>query len=396
MTNNSQQINSFVATQEELLRFLEAYKEDLFYFDINPTQPPPSARQFNVTTFPAEIAQDILEQLHPNPDTLKMTPKAKAILDKLPTKPTGHIDCGINIHPLYGHGWPNVPPELAKVEWVRFPYTASPARFPSLDAAFQFFDPAIRAYKNLGTKTILVLTHETYGEAAGYTWNQMSSQRWQEFTNGFVAVVEKIVRHYGNQVDAYEIWNEGDAEIGNPAAVHFPPRDFAPLLDRVSKTIRQHAPSAKIILGGLMSGPSTSARYVSEVKAALGGRLPVDAIGVHPYGKGAPTDKSIFARFGSIRDDITAMVNVAPNIPLWLTEVGATGTHDPQYQDDAAQYMTLLFNYLRANWAKQAPVVIWFALSDAMHLEQKVNGLFTVDGQKKPFVYDAFFNQACK
>lgn len=395
MTQNDQSNNSFVATLDELLRFLEATPDNLLYFDLKPSQSPPQgSQQLRLTSFPATDTKRIIESVHPGSKDPRITPRAEPIIQK--ATETAKLACGINIHPKHGQGWPNIPADLRKVGWVRFPFMSSPAQFPSLEAAFGYFDPAIQAYKNLGVKVILVLNHETYGEGAGFAWNQMNATRWRQFGDGYVATVQKVAQRYRTLVDAYEIWNEGDAEIGNPAAVHIPPADYAVLLDRTAKVIRANAPAAKIVFGGLMSGPSTSALYVSQTKAALGGTLPVDAIGLHPYGKGAPTDRTIFARFGSVKEDIDAMRRVVPDLPLWLTEVGATGTHDPNYLDDAALYLKNLYGYLRKDWAAQVPVVIWFALSDAMHIEQKVNGLFTVEGARKPLVYDAFFNEACK
>lgn len=384
-------INSFVATLDELLRFLDSYQEDLFYVDINASPPPQGARHFEITTFPSAVAENALDELHPGPNAPRATPLAREKMGKL----TGKVECGVNIHPKHGQGWTNIPQELAKSKWVRFPFMSSPAQFPSLEAAFQFFDPVIDAYNKLGTKVMLILTHQTYGEGAGYNWDQMDSVKWQSFTPQFVAVVEKIAQRYGNRVAAYEVWNEGDVDLGNPAAVAFAPTDFAPLLQRSAQVIRANAPNSKIVLGGLVTAADKGASYVQQVMAKLGGKLPVDAIGVHPYGLGAPDDQTIFARFGSIQNSINEYQKVAPNVPLWFTEVGAMGANDPSYWDDAASYMRKLFAYLSTQ-ADKVPVVIWYAWSDAMHADMKTNGLVTVDGQPKDFIYDTFFNEACK
>lgn len=401
MSNNPQQpINAFVATLEDLLRFLESYKNDLFYFDINPSQPPTGARQFEITTFPASVAERVIAEIHPGVTPPRITPGAKAKIEGTPPDdsqpPTVTFECGMNVHPKHGQAYPNIPKDLAKVDWVRFPFTSSPAHFPNLEAAFAFFDPAIDAYRKLGCKILVVLTHETYGEAAGYNFLEMDSQKWAAFTNAFVATAERIIRHYGDRIQAYEIWNEGDALPGNPAAVSFPARDYAPLLDRVSKLVRTHAPNASVVLGGLVRGPGIGAQYITTIKSVLNGRLPVDAIGVHPYGKGAPSDKTVFSQLGNIDDDIRIFNTAAPKVPLWLTEVGALGANDPQYWSDAAAYLKSLYSHLRKNYAERVPVVIWYAWSDSMDVAQKTNGIVTADGKPKPFVYEAFFGEACK
>ncbi|HLA42074.1 MAG TPA: hypothetical protein VJZ27_01485, partial [Aggregatilineales bacterium] len=156
------------------------------------------------------------------------------------------------------------------------------------------------------------------------------------------------------------------------------------------------APDASVILGGLIGGPGVSIPYVKIVQKTLGGRLPVDAIGYHPYGKGAPNDDTVFSRFGSVGNDLDLFQAAFPNVPVWITEIGALGVDDPEYWDDAALYLTNLYNYIRKNHARNAPVVIWYAWSDAMDRAQKTNGLVTLENNKKPHLYDAFFREACK
>jgi hypothetical protein len=397
--SNGGNINSFVATLDELLRFLNSYQEDLFYFDINATEPPAGARQFDITTFSAQDAQRIIEEIHPGVNPPRMTPGARQKISSAPPPidpVETRIECGMNLDPRNPVGMPFNINELANVDWVRFPFLASPAHFPNLDAAFNFYDAVINAYDQLGAQILLVLTHQTYGEGAGFNWAQMNSQKWTELTNGFVPIVEQIVRRYGNTISAYEVWNEGDVEVGNPSAVGIPAADYAPLLDRVETVIRQHASNASVIVGGLVRGPAIGAQYVKQIRSTLGGRLPADAIGYHPYGKGAPNDGSIFSRLGSIKRDIEIFDEAAPNVPLWLTEVGALGTDDPNFWDDAAAYMKNLYSYLRTSQAKRTPVVIWYAWSDAMDVAQKTNGVVDKQGKPKPHLYNAFFNEACK
>jgi hypothetical protein len=392
----SQKINSFVATLDELLRFLESYKEDVFYFDINPSIPPEGARVFDITTFPPEFAYQILEDIHPYPSLPRMTPAARQLIESAAPPTVGVIECGMNIHPKNGQGYPIPTPDFQKFAWVRFPINISPAHFPSLDAGFAFYDIVVSTFNSLGVNILLVMTHEMYGEGSGFNFGNMNTQQWASFTASFVTVAEKVIRRYGNRIQAYEVWNEGDAEVGNPAAVHIPPRDYAPLLDQVSKLVRTYAPDSKVIVGGLVRGPEIGKQYILEIKSALKGRLPVDAIGVHPYGKGSPQDATIFSRYGNIADDIKIFGQAAPDVPLWLTEVGAMGTDDPAYWDDAAIYMKNLYTYLRQNQANRTPVVIWYAWSDAMDMAQRTNGLVRVDGSKKPYLYDTFFSEACK
>ena len=388
---HDQNIDSFVVTLDELLRFLDSYQNDLFYIDIDPKPPPPDSRHFEITTFKAEDAWAVLDQVHPGPQDPRITPQARQLLPA-----AGELAIGMNIQPKHGFGWRVVPPEFARCAWLRFPFMSSAAQFGSLEDAFNFYDPIIGAYTSLGTKIMLILTHQTYGEGAGWNWDQMDSGKWRSFTPSFVAVAERIAQRYGNRIAAYEIWNEGDVEPGNPAAVAIPPEEYAPLLNQAARVIRTYAPQTKIIFGGLATSPDKGANYVKKVKSVLGGRLPVDAIGVHPYGVGAPGDSSIFAPFGSIQTAIDIYSDAVPGIPLWLTEVGALGANDPPYWPSAATYMQNLFRYLRTPAAAAVPVVIWYAWSDAMHVEMKTNGVVTARGEPKSPIYETFFNEAAR
>lgn len=307
--------------------------------------------------------------------------------------PISGIQCGVNIHPREGHGWPIVPSELRRSDWVRFPFTSSRRHFPSLEGAFAYFDGVVAAYNQIGVKVLFVLTHETYGEDYIADWTQMGAADWNTFIPNYVGTVERIAAHYGDRVAGYEVWNEGDAEVGNEAAVAIPPSVYARLLRESAYVIRQHAPSAYIVLGGLLDG---EARYLAEVRRALGGTLPVDAIAVHPYGLGAPNDETVFSRFGDIGGLVRAYNRVAPGVPLWLTEAGAIGANDPSRWAEATTYLNNLFDYLRGNHSARVDTIMWYGWSDAMHANQRVNGLVTLDNRPKSPLYEAFFAQCSR
>jgi uncharacterized protein YgiM (DUF1202 family) len=302
--------------------------------------------------------------------------------------PVSGVVCGMNIQPRNGEGWLPLPPELAQAEWVRFPFAASTRHFTNLNDAFAFYDEVIEAYHSHGVRVILVLTHETYGENAGWQWLEMSAADWAAFTIPFVDTVEQVARHYGDDVAAYEIWNEGDARPGDAAAVSIPPQAYARLLDQSAAVIRQHAPRSQVVLGGLINSDT---RYLRAVQAALGGHLPVDAVGLHPYGRGAPADRTVFSQFGGINSLIAAYERAVPGIPLWFTEIGAIGDNSAGRWNEAAQYMVDFYGYLRQNYPEQVGVAIWYGWSDAMDPARRVNGLVTSQQHPKTPIYDSFF-----
>ena len=383
-------IDSFVATLDEMLRFLDSYKDSLFYVDINPGTPPAGARQFEITTFAPSVAARVISEAHPGPGVPRLTPGAKTMIDAAAPP----FAVGMNIQPKGGFGLPQADPNIAKFDWVRFPMVAYPGAFPqpTLDAAFAFYDPIISAYHRAGNKILLVLTAELYGAGSHYNLGNMSAVQWVSYSQDYARVLEQVVRRYSTQIHGYEIWNEGDVQPGNPSAIAFPPRDFAPFLDKMAQIIKAYAPQAKTVLGGLVTGADNGVKYLREVKAVLGGRLPVDAVGIHAYGKGAPLDDTVFSQLGNIADDIRILKQEVPNHPLWLTEMGALGANTPEYGVIASQYARNLYTYIRQEHAKDVPVVIWYAWSDAMDAASRTNGLIAVDGQKKP-LYDVFFGE---
>lgn len=295
------------------------------------------------------------------------------------------LQCGVNIHPKDGQGGLPIPQALTQADWVRFPFTASLRYFPNVNAAFAYFDPIINAYHAAGVRVILVLTHETYGELAGWDWLAMTSQDWRNFTASYTGVAEQIARHYGDRVAAYEIWNEGDTQRGDEAGVAIPPADYAYLLSQTSSAIRRAAPSAQVVLGGLLDA---SGFYLRGVEKALNGKLPVDAIAIHPYGRGAPNTPSVFASFGNIGEVIEAYAGIAPTTPLWITEIGALGAYRPQ---EAALYLGSLVEYLKTAYPDRVALVAWYGWSDAMHASRTPNGLVGVNGQPTNPLYQTFF-----
>lgn len=297
------------------------------------------------------------------------------------------VGCGMNLDPKRGQGWPNVPADLGRVGWVRFGFLASRQHFDSLDAAFHFYDPIIAAYHDMGVRVLLVLTHEMYGE--GYQWEALTSAEWQVYSAGFAETAGRIAAHYRHQVAAYEIWNESDVEAGNPAAVALTPPRFARLLSVTSPILRANAPDAYLLSGGLLD---PSATYLRNVQRALGGPLPIDGIALHPYGRGAAGETGVFASFGELGEVIQAYQSAFPSLPIWITEAGAIGDNNPARWAEAARYMQNLYHELRTAYDSEVNTLIWYAWSDSMHPEQRINGLVTTTNQPKSPLYETFFS----
>ncbi|MBK8129103.1 MAG: hypothetical protein IPK53_09255 [bacterium] len=102
---------------------------------------------------------------------------------------------------------------------------------------------------------------------------------------------------------AYQIHNEQDSEFGsdkgniNHSAISIAPANYALILQHASTAIRQAHPGAKVIFGGLKTGPDNAAEYARQVQRALDGKLLVDALALHPHGRYI---KHIIFNYGSI------------------------------------------------------------------------------------------------
>ncbi|MEP7284563.1 MAG: hypothetical protein ABI947_02190 [Chloroflexota bacterium] len=291
---------------------------------------------------------------------------------------------GLNIDPYNPAGNPPAA-RLTGLGWVRFVFhIASKRQTP--EQAFAYYDPIIQAHVKAGTKVLLVLIHDTYlGNAP---WNNGG---WDTYTSGYADCATRIAQHYRGQVTAYEIWNEGDLPPqaqSVPTSVYIPPQNYGPLLLAATRAIKQADPAAKVISGGLVSGDP--AGYMSRVRDSLGGVLPMDAIGLHPYGKTLP-DAPVFTGWsqGLLTVFLAKMTDAFPGVPIWITEYGVprVDVNNASFWPPIATYMLKTFQLMRSTYFFNVPVVIWFAWADSMD-----NAGIVKDNQNpKGVLFDTFF-----
>ncbi len=131
---------------------------------------------------------------------------------------------GINLDLMHPLGKPGAD-RMKGVGWVRFAYNVSMGHGSTdLDGAYNRHAPYIEAYSKAGYNVILVLTHQTYGEGAGYIWDKMDTPRWRDFTAKYVDVLKRISTQLANKGwnIIYQIWNEQDTppEAAQAAVSH--------------------------------------------------------------------------------------------------------------------------------------------------------------------------------
>ncbi len=136
-------------------------------------------------------------------------------------------------------------------------------------------------------------------------WDAISPERYAEAkkagrphtcvpdTVKYLEVVEHVVKKYGDRVENYEIWNETNITQFWRGT----PEEYADFMIAVSKKIKELAPKATVIMGG-MAGykvPFLNAMYEKEAFKY------VDLCGFHPYaGKSSGWD----IPFGMLQTDL--------------------------------------------------------------------------------------------
>ncbi|MBK8135216.1 MAG: M23 family metallopeptidase [Chloroflexi bacterium] len=280
---------------------------------------------------------------------------------------------GINLDRFHPLGTPAAAP-LANLGWVRLLYNLSynpdnnSYGNTDLNATYARYLPIFQRYANNGNKLIVIFNHQTYGEAKGYVWDQMSSGQWDDLITSFVFYVRQIAQQWASSglVYAYQIWNEQDSPPTNQSAVPVPAGVYAKMFTQTIRAIRAVDSKAKVITGGHVTGNALGVNYA---RAALG-QIPLDAtpdgIGVHPYMTG-PMD-SPFSIFGTINAAIQAWSGVLPNKPLWLTEWGIL---DKQGNDsivnDATAFADGFLDICLNDYRGMVACAVWYAWADTMH-----------------------------
>lgn len=301
---------------------------------------------------------------------------------------------GVNLDLNHRLGKPS-PARLGGLDWVRLAYnvsfdpTTGTYGNTDLQKTYARYRPYLEAYARAGYRVILVLTHQTYGEGAGFNWNAMDSGLWSILAMHYVEMVREIARQYAGQniIHAYQIWNEQDAPPNAHASVTMPPGDYAFLLGESIRAIRAVDPQVQIITGGHVGGPAAGSAYARATLRAMPPGIVPDGIAVHPYGRGASPGLP-YAPFGHVDDEIESYRDLLPDKPLWITEWGVLDL--PQEPADRiARYAADMVRHVRSHHPGDVAAMVWFAWAHSMH-----NGYGLVDINNQPCqpLYDQFLN----
>jgi hypothetical protein len=282
---------------------------------------------------------------------------------------------GVNIDLYHPLGQPD-PDDLGQMGWLRLPYNVSlnpdlpeghPARYGNtdLDAAYQRYQPLIAHYAQAGFKILLTLTHQTYGEGAGYNWHRMNSDQWHDLGDQFAIMAGHIAAQYKGLVSAYQIWNEMDAPSEAHTAVPMPAADYAYLLFKSIQAIRAVDHTALVITGGHSGGPSSGVLYAMYTLNTMPRHVRPDGIAFHAFGRGDARSDAKFRSKGHIDDAVNAFAGIMPGYPVWITEWGVLD--QPQETPEAvARYASEFIQRLKQTHSHKVAVAIWYAWAQGM------------------------------
>ena len=259
--------------------------------------------------------------------------------------PAGAGLFGMNIDPANPAGNPS--PQALKdigVRWVRIEGKSSPG--------LGFYDGVIASYRNAGLKVMLLLDYTT---EPGKPASNAGDGEWSAYLGRFVPTVQAIAQHYGDGVDAWQIWNEPDLHRpGTGYDPGVPAHHFGAMLRDAVAAIRPHS-SRPIVTAGLASGDPG---YLAQARDAVGG-LTVDAVAVHPYGQRAPDNwPNTQWGFGNMSDLFDRYLLFG--LPLWITEIGTVD------ETNQAEYLGNVYRLAQDHYQGQVDRIFWFCWSDGM------------------------------
>ena len=212
---------------------------------------------------------------------------------------------GMNIDPQSPTANPP-PSELRRlgVTRVRFTFRAG----DDLGAAFAAYDPLIDGYRGAGIAVLLILDGETLSPPDRPV--NLAGDAWDGYVYAFASRAQMIAAHYGDRVEAYEIWNEEDLDDSLPGR-HIEPGPYASLLNVTYDAIHAVA-GTQVLVGGLASGQTSYLDTMGDFRA--------DVIATHPYLHWPGDD--VPGGWYSMADHLAAYG--AYWKPIWFTEWGTS------------------------------------------------------------------------
>ncbi len=177
--------------------------------------------------------------------------------------------------------------------------------------------------------------------------------------NEYANTMLELMRRHGDDIVAYEVWNEPNIERfwRNPDAA-----DYVDLLQTTYTAVKAQDKNA-VVLGGALA--ITDVRFLEEMYAeGVFGYF--DALSIHPYAADTPNDCSIylFSFLCGVEAIRAFMLHKQDDKPIWFTEFGWSSFDGNGGFGEAAQltYLQAAFEIIE-QW-EFVPVATWYNLID--------------------------------
>ena len=294
------------------------------------------------------------------------------------------------------------------INWVQ----VEPPGDPRGDFDFAERDREVRAITGAGLKVIGILAYghpdySTRGTFVGSTplggglppFYVANAQSFPpDDPRDFARYARAVASHYGDEVVAWEVWNEQNEGWRFWAPREDPPA-YARLLCAADQELKAADPRTPVLFGGLFfpaaaGQPGMSATEFVDASYAADPKLGrcYDAMAYHPYPYpftapelDVPVRGSVLSAAGQMRDALKRNGDAAK--PLWITEIGWP-THDRAYgvsEEKQAQYVARMS---AATFAQGLPVLTWYTYGDYEDPtganQEAWFGFFRPDGSPKP------------
>ncbi len=249
------------------------------------------------------------------------------------------------------------------------------------------FDTCVRQAAHRGLNVLLILDY------ANRFYDDGDRPRSPEAIEGFCRYAEFVVRHFGDDVRLYEVWNEWDIGIGLPERHNKggSAEDYAKLLKAVYRRIKAVDPNVTVIAGASTSG-AVKRGWLEEI-VKLGALDFCDAISIHSYNYSESFPQRGPEACSAWMTGVQEMLrncNDGSHVPFYVTEmgwpthVGRAGT-EPAL---SASYLARL--YLLARTSESFKGLWWYDFQDdgwdPEHNEDNF-GLVRPDLTPKPAYY---------
>ncbi len=226
--------------------------------------------------------------------------------------PRGPITVGVMTH--FAHGWDvDLVPRLRmaglttvrdELYWNEVEPERGQFRFP------ERFERYMAALEGADISPMIALTFANNHYDAGQT------PHTQAGFDGYARYATEVLRKFGDQVQAVEIWNEFNGTFCKGPATADRAAAYSGLLRTASSAIKARRPDV-IIAGGATAGVPLP--YFERL-FATGSLDFMDAVSIHPYRTRRPPE-GIEVEVGRLRD-LIARFNGGKSKPIWVTEIG--------------------------------------------------------------------------